>query len=79
MELCGRRDFGLPHQYAHRDVLTNGYWYARSFSFILSGTFHTVEWIRIVGDLVFLLCGFFPIVLAAVLSFLKRDLRPEIA
>ncbi len=61
------------------DVLTNGYWHARSFSFIMSGTFHTVEWIRIVGDLVFLLCGVFPIVLAAILSFLKRDLKPEIA
>lgn len=57
------------------DVLTNGYWHARSFSFIMSGTFHTVEWIRIVGDLVFLLCGVLPIVLAAVMSFLNRDLQ----
>ena len=61
------------------DVLTNGYWHARSFSFIMSGTFHTVEWIRIVGDLVFLLCGVFPIALAAVFSFLKRDLKPGAA
>ena len=58
------------------DVLTNGYWHARSLSFLMTGTFHTVEWIRIVGDLIFLLCGVFPLVLAAVRSFLKRDLKP---
>ena len=58
------------------DVLTNGYWHARSLSFIMTGTFHTVEWIRIVGDLVFLLCGVFPIVLAAIKSYVNRDLKP---
>jgi nitric oxide reductase subunit B len=58
------------------DVLTNGYWHARSLSFIMTGTFHTVEWIRIVGDLVFLLCGVFPLVLAAIKSYLSRDLKP---
>jgi nitric oxide reductase subunit B len=58
------------------DVLENGYWHARSLSFIMTGTFHTVEWIRIAGDLVFLLCGVFPIVLAAIISYLNRDLKP---
>lgn len=58
------------------DVLENGYWHARSLPFIMTGTFHTVEWIRIVGDMVFLVCGVFPIVLAAIRSFLKRDLKP---
>jgi nitric oxide reductase subunit B len=58
------------------DVLANGYWHARSLAFIMTGTFHTVEWIRIVGDLVFLLCGVFPIVLAAVHSYWKRDREP---
>jgi nitric oxide reductase subunit B len=57
------------------DVLTNGYWHARSLPFIMTGTFHTVEWIRIVGDLVFMIFGVFPIVLAAIFSFLKRDLK----
>jgi hypothetical protein len=42
----------------------------------MTGTFHTVEWIRIVGDLIFLLCGVFPIVLAAINSYLNRDLKP---
>lgn len=58
------------------DVLENGYWHARSLPFIMTGTFHAIEWVRIVGDLVFLLCGVFPIVLAAVHSYLKRDLKP---
>ncbi|NOZ77890.1 MAG: nitric-oxide reductase large subunit [Acidobacteria bacterium] len=60
------------------DVLTHGYWHARRLTFILGGTFHTLEWLRIVGDLVFLLLGVVPIVLAAVRSYIKRDLKPEL-
>lgn len=58
------------------DVLTNGYWHARSLSFTMNGTFHVAEWLRMIGDLTFILCGVVPMVLAAALSFLKRDLRP---
>ncbi len=60
------------------DVLTNGYWHARSLAFTMTGTFHTLEWIRIVGDLTFLLFGVVPIVLAAVRSYMKRDLKPAV-
>jgi len=60
------------------DVLTNGYWHARSLAFTMTGTFHTLEWIRIVGDLTFLLFGVVPIVLAAVRSYVKRDLKPAV-
>jgi len=46
------------------DSLQNGYWHARRLTFLMSGTFHTLEWVRMVGDAVFLLVGVVPLVLA---------------
>src|SRR5262249_29268536 len=46
------------------DCLTNGYWHARRLAYLLSGTFHMLEWARIVADMVFLAFGVVPIVLA---------------
>jgi nitric oxide reductase subunit B len=31
----------------------------------MAGTFHTLEWVRMIGDMMFLLLGAVPIVLAA--------------
>jgi nitric oxide reductase subunit B len=45
-------------------VLSNGYWHARRLTFLMGGTFHTLEWIRIVADTVFLLLGAVPIAFA---------------
>lgn len=45
------------------DVITNGYWHARRLSYTMSGTYHTLEWIRIVGDTIFLLFGAVPMAL----------------
>ena len=47
------------------DSINHGYWHARRLSFTMAGTFHTLEWIRGVGDLVFLLAGVVPLVWAA--------------
>ena len=52
------------------DVLTNGYWHGRHIEYLLGGTYHTLEWIRIVGDLIFLLLGAVPIVFATLLLVL---------
>ncbi len=60
------------------DVLNHGYWHARRLAFTMNGTFHTVEWLRIIGDLVFILCGVLPIVLAAIRSYLKHDLKAAV-
>ena len=38
------------------DSLSHGYWHARRLSFLMGGTFHLLEWVRIVADTVFLLC-----------------------
>jgi nitric oxide reductase subunit B len=58
------------------DVLTNGYWHARSLAFTMNGTFHRMEWLRMVGDIIFILFGVVPMFFAAALSYLRRDLKP---
>jgi len=55
------------------DVLTHGYWHARRLTYLMSGTFHTLEWVRIFGDSVFLLAGVVPILIAALRSLARRD------
>jgi nitric oxide reductase subunit B len=55
------------------DSLSNGYWHARRLTYLMSGTFHTLEWVRIFADSVFLLFGVMPILMAAVLSMVRRD------
>ena len=39
----------------------------------MSGLFHTMEWARIAGDVVFLVFGVLPMLLFTVFSYLKRD------
>lgn len=58
------------------DVLNNGYWHARSLPFTMAGTFHTLEWLRIGADLIFIVFGAVPVTLAALRSILKRDIKP---
>ncbi len=61
------------------DSVTNGYWHARQLTFSMSGTFHTLEWIRLTGDTVFLVVGVVPLVAATVMVLVglgKRDGRP---
>jgi len=59
------------------DSISNGYWHARRLSYLMGGTFHTLEWIRIIADLVFLLVGAVPLVIAALRMIFSRD--PEVA
>ncbi len=57
------------------DVLTHGYWHGRRLEYLTGGTFHTLEAIRIVGDLIFLLVGTVPIVLATLVLVFGRTLE----
>jgi nitric oxide reductase large subunit len=41
------------------------------------GTFHVLEWVRISGDMVFLLLGALPILMATVRSITRRDAPHE--
>jgi nitric oxide reductase subunit B len=55
-----------------RDSIDHGYWHARRLAFLMSGTFHTLEWLRIVADLTFLLAGVLPLFLAVMRLVLAR-------
>jgi nitric oxide reductase subunit B len=52
----------------------NGFWSARAFAFYEQPLVHTLLWLRIVPDSVFLVVGVVPLVAAAVWGFLH--LRP---
>jgi len=55
------------------DALSNGYWHARRLTYLMSGTYHTLEWVRIAADLLFLLGGALPLVLAALKLIISRE------
>ncbi len=55
------------------DSLSHGYWHARRLTFLMSGTFHTLEWVRIFADSVFVLLGVVPILIATLRSLARRD------
>src|SRR5204862_5286915 len=61
------------------DSLANGYWHARRLSFTMTGTFHTLEWLRMAADLVFLLVGVVPIVAATLRAALPGVTSPRVA
>lgn len=50
------------------DVITNGYAHARSTEFTMTGFFHASEWVRLLGDGVFLVVGGFPLAIGAVIA-----------
>ncbi len=47
------------------DVIHNGYWHARSMEFVTNETMSTVGWMRMPGDLVFILLGAIPFFIGA--------------
>lgn len=51
----------------------HGFWYARSYEFLHSDLFQRFTWLRIIGDLVFVLGGVLPLVFLVVrgLFFLR--------
>lgn len=51
------------------DAVKNGYWHARELTYLMSGYFHMLEWIRIFGDLTFIIVGVIPIVFAILRTF----------
>jgi nitric oxide reductase subunit B len=59
------------------DVLQNGYWHARRLTFLMSGPFHTLEWVRVAADGVFLVIGVVPLVLAVAVLLLGSRKRGQ--
>lgn len=46
------------------DVLTNGYWHAKSPEFLDLPTMNLIEWLRMPADLIFFVVGVVPMFLA---------------
>ncbi|WP_457442297.1 nitric-oxide reductase large subunit [Roseateles sp. P5_E4] len=63
------------------DVLHNGYWHARSLDYIASERSQLLEWMRMPGDVVFIVFGAVPLVIASVKAYLgvregAKSIRP---
>lgn len=54
------------------DVVDNGYWHARSLAYTATPLARTLEWMRMLGDLVFMFLGALPLVLALAWGYLSR-------
>jgi nitric oxide reductase subunit B len=52
------------------DVVQNGYAHARSVEFTMTGFFHASEWVRMIGDLTFILVGVVPILIGTLKAVL---------
>ncbi len=52
------------------DVVQNGYWHARSLDYTGSERSRLIEWLRMPGDLVFILFGAVPLVIASIKGYL---------
>jgi nitric oxide reductase subunit B len=52
------------------DVVQHGYWHARSLDYIGSARSHLLEWMRLPGDLVFIVFGAVPLVIASIKGYL---------
>ena len=52
------------------DVLENGYWHARSLDYIGSDRSRLIEWMRMPGDVVFIVFGAVPLAIAAIKGYL---------
>ncbi len=59
------------------DSMTHGYWHARRLSFIMTDMFHLLEWVRIIGDMVFLIFGVFPTVYAILYTYLHERRKKQ--
>ena len=51
------------------DVITNGYWHARSLAYTATPMARLLEWLRMPGDLVFVFLGALPLTLAMILGY----------
>jgi nitric oxide reductase subunit B len=51
------------------DVVQHGYWHARSLEYIGTPRSHLFEWLRLPGDLVFILGGAVPLVIASIKGY----------
>ncbi len=53
------------------DVLQNGYWHARGLEYLGRDLTRLIEWARMPGDVVFIGAGVAPMVVAAILTYVR--------
>jgi nitric oxide reductase subunit B len=58
------------------DSVQNGYWHARQPEFFATTPMRVIEWLRLPGDLFFILAGIVPVVYLAVRMWLNRKRQP---
>jgi nitric oxide reductase subunit B len=58
------------------DVMQHGYWHARSIDYVGTPRAHLIEWLRLPGDLVFIIFGAIPMVIATIKSWLAVRRQP---
>ena len=51
------------------DVVEHGYWHARSLAYTGTDTARLIEWLRLPGDLVFIIFGAIPLTIAAIKAY----------
>lgn len=59
------------------DSISHGYWHARELVFTMQGLFHTLEWVRILGDLIFIVFGILPVVMGVIMAALYAIQKPK--
>ena len=52
------------------DVMQHGYWHARSMDYMSTSRSHLIEWLRMPGDMVFILFGSIPLAIASIKGWL---------
>ena len=55
------------------DSFHNGYWHARELDFFYRPAVRVIEWLRMPGDAIFIICGILPVVYLAVRVFRERN------
>lgn len=61
------------------DSVSHGYWHSREIDFFLSPVVRVIEWLRLPGDLLFIVGGILPIVYLAVRMFNARNRYEQLA
>lgn len=59
------------------DVVQHGYWHARSLDYVSSARQHLIEWLRLPGDMVFIVFGAIPMVIASIKGWMHVRLDPS--
>jgi nitric oxide reductase subunit B len=65
------------------DVVQHGYWHARSLAYTGTDAARLIEWLRLPGDLVFIIFGAMPLAIAAIKAYIgvratRRSYDPNV-